>query len=142
MTDKPDPTQDLAGGETLSGAEARTVGEVLREAKSRREHRLAAAALIYIVVCMLILSVWKVVDGLAADLTHLNPAAVGLVASMVVGISVLTIALAKFAYGMSNSQDSKQSPGGDAISPPSVEVFKAAGDVLGKLGEAFKAMKP
>ena len=135
------PHLDLAGGEQPPKAERDTVADILEESQSRRNHRWAAAILIYFVVLALVWSVWRVVGKLAEKLDQVTPATVGLVASMVVAISVLTIALAKFAYGMSSSGP-KAKADDDVVAPPTVEAIKLAGDFLSKMGAFFKAAKP
>lgn len=137
---EPESRYDLAGGD--NPPENPTVTEVLKEAEARRGHRFAALVLVYVVVSLLIVSVWKLVDRLSQDLTHLNPAAVGLVASLVVAVSVLTIALGRFAYGMSVGSEAKPKSEPEVTGPPATEAFKLAGDLLSKVGELFKSMKP
>lgn len=138
----PDPADDLAGGDSPSPVAGRTLDEVIEESKSRRAHRKAAAVLVYFVVFGLIMAVLRVVFKIAHDIEHINPSAVAMVASLVVAISVLTIALAKFAFGLGqeSSKDSKSKS--DAVSTPLVEALKLSGDVLGKAGEILKSAKP
>lgn len=142
MQDAPESKFDLAGGENPPRLEARTVDEVLGEARSRRAHRLAAAALIYTVVGVLLVSVFHVIRTINEDLSKLQPATIGLVASLVVAISVLTIALAKFAYGLSNSGDGKGKKDDSTVGPPVIEAVKTTGDLISKLGEFLKGIKP
>lgn len=143
MTNPPqaEPQYDLAGGDTPPARDAKTIAEVLTEAKSRRLHRRAAAVLIYSVVLCLIASVVRVVWKVSTDLVHINPAVVGLVASLVFAISVLTIALARYAYGMSNAGDGKPKSESDVTGPPAVEAVKLMGDLLSKVGDIFKSFK-
>ncbi|CAN7366429.1 hypothetical protein [Acidovorax sp. LjRoot117] len=143
-SDAPESKFDLAGGENPSFKEGRTVSEVLQEARSRRTHRFAAAALIYIVVAVLLVAVSNVIRAINLDLPKLQPAAIGLVASLVVAISVLTIALAKFAYGLSSSNERKGKAKEDesTVAPPVIEAVKTAGDLLAKAGEFLKGAKP
>lgn len=142
--DAPESRFDLAGGENPPPKEGRTVSEVLQEAQSRRHHRLAAAALIYIVVAVLLVAVSNVIRAINVDLSKLQPATIGLVASLVVAISVLTIALAKFAYGLSSSKEGKDRAKEDegTVAPPVIEAVKTAGDLLSKAGEFLKGAKP
>jgi hypothetical protein len=138
----PDSAYDLAGGDHPPPDTTRTVEEIISEAKSRRAHRRASATLVYIVVCGLIVAVLRVVFKVAHDIQHINPSAVAMVASLVVAISVLTIALAKFAFALGQRPAKEEKPSTDAVSTPSLEAIKMFGDALSKVGEIFKSMKP
>lgn len=143
MSTPPSDAYDLAGGDDPPPGDRKTLEEILQESQSRRAHRRAAAVLVYIVVGALTLSVLRVVFKLAHDIQHISPSAVAMVASLVVAISVLTIALAKFSFGLGR-QASRDATGtkDDAVSSPAVEALKLVGDVLSKAGEIVKATKP
>lgn len=141
--DRPAPDDDMAGGDAPSGAAGHTLAELLSEGTSRRRHRTAAAWLVYIVVAILCISIKTIVFKLSEDIAKVTPSIVALTASLVVAVSVLTVALAKFSFGISMAdKGADKSESKDSPTTPSVEGMKLIGELVSKLGEMLKAMKP
>lgn len=141
--DRLEPEDDMAGGDTPSGASRHTLAELVAEGASRRRHRTAAAWLVYLVVAILCISIKTLVFKLTEDISKVNPSVVALTASLVVAVSVLTVALAKFSFGISaGGKGSDRSEDKDTPTAPSIEGIKLVGELVGKLGEILKSMKP
>jgi len=140
MTGKnmPDPSEDLAGGDILKPVAGQTLDELLAESVSRRMHRFASAILVFVVVGVLLICVFILVCKIAEDLQHLTAPAVGAVASLITAISVLTFALAKFAFGLASAPESKKESQ-DPPAPLMLEALKLISTAVEKLSSILKS---
>ena len=105
---------------------------------------MCSAILVFVVVAFLVAGVRKILSGLSKNLQHIDPAAVGLVASLIIAISVLTLTLVKYAFSEPKTEDKvKDKDKTEPVGPPALEAVKVAGDILIKAGEMIgKAAKP
>ncbi|QHJ00426.1 hypothetical protein GT347_22075 [Xylophilus rhododendri] len=134
---------DLAGGEYSPPSPFQTLDEIIAESRSRKYHRTASAVLVYLVVAGLLVFLAALLLALKMDLAHASTPVVAIAASTIVSITVLTIALAKYSFGMGDRpDDSGKKEKGEAFTAPTIEMVKVLGDVVGKAGEALKGLKP
>jgi len=133
---------DLSLGDSPPAQIGQSVDNLLAESRSRRRHRMCSAILVFVVVAFLVAGVRKILSGLSKNLQHIDPAAVGLVASLVIAISVLTLTLVKYAFSEPKT-DEKSKDKTEPVAPPALEAVKVAGDMLIKAGEMIgKVAKP
>lgn len=134
---------DLSLGDTPPAQIGQSVDNLLAESRSRRRHRTFSAFLVFAVVACLVAGVRKLLSGLSKNLQHIDPAAVGLVASLVIAISVLTLTLVKYAFSTEAKSEEKGKEKSEPVGPPILEAVKVAGDLVTKAGEMItKASKP
>lgn len=125
MADEPiAPEDDLSGADPSEAAE-NAANAALNDAKSRSTYRTLATVCAIAVIVLLGVLLFCLVRAAAFELSRVNNAVVALVASLVVAITVLAIALLRATFA-SNLKEDK----GAELSLPNLELFKALRDAF------------
>lgn len=134
MADDPVPSHlDLSGGESPSPGEASKANALLDDAASRRRYRRFSFFLAVVVVGFFGLLLFKLACAVITYVTSFSPWVVGMFATLVVAMSVITLALLKATFA---------APGGtvptDVEDMPQVSILS---DALKAMTDAVSALR-
>lgn len=124
---------DLSGGENPSQGEASKANALLDDAASRRRYRRFSFFLAVVVVGFFGLLLFKLACAVITYVTSFSPWVVGMFATLVVAMSVITLALLKATFA---------APGGTVTSEmeamPQVSILS---DALKAMSDSFSALR-
>ncbi|MGX5649544.1 hypothetical protein ACWKW4_04705 [Hydrogenophaga borbori] len=132
MADGPTNSQlDLSAGDDPYAPYSKKANELLDDAVSRRRYRGASFFLAVAVVLFFGLLLYKLACAIASYVTSFSPWVVGMFATLVVAMSVITLALLKATFAAPNgsTDDSHELPQMAVIS----DSLKALSDAIAAL---------
>ena len=136
LLSQPSPeSYDLSAGTHPSPQESEKAQEILNDAKARRRFRLASTTLAIGVVAFLCGALFCVIQVLTAGIALVTVASVGMVVTLTVAITVLTIALLRSTF----ASISAVSDANSGIPAPPAEVLKAVGGAIEAVGKVLSS---
>lgn len=127
---------DLSGGENPSPGETSKANALLEDAASRRRYRRYSFILALVVVGFFGLLLFKLACAVITYVTSFSPWVVGMFATLVVAMSVITLALLKATFaapGGAATQDVEGMPQASVLS----DALKAMSDAVSALREVI-----
>lgn len=133
--DAVDSRFDMSAGDSPPQSDSTLANDVLADSASRRRYRRFSFVLAVTVVLALGFFLWKLICAASAFVTAISPWVVGMVATLVVAIAVITLALLKATFaapGNGEVKDAGNMPQASLLS----DALKALSDAIGALREA------
>lgn len=138
MADEPTISQlDLSAGDAPDERAFAKANALLEDAASRRRYRVFSFVLSVFVVCFLGLLLFKLAWAIACYITSFSPWVVGMFATLVVAMVVITLALLKATFAVPGSDDPKEvgtMPQASVLS----DALKAMSDAVTALRDVIK----
>lgn len=135
MPDEPTSSQlDLSAGDTPYEPDYTKANALLDDAASRRRYRRFSFVLSVVVVVFFGLVLFKLIRAVASHATTFSPWIVGMFATVVVAMSVITLALLRATFASPGGYEEKTTESMPQVSVLS-EALKALGDAVGALRE-------
>ena len=137
MANEVTSSDDLSAGSEPSQEAAKKVEELLSDAASRRRYRGISVTLTLMVVVFLCYLLSRIACAVTFDIAHFSPWIVGIFATVVVAISVLTIALMRATFAPPNIESDSEKSNKDSLPQLSAvsEALKAIGGAIESLGK-------
>lgn len=132
-SDGPDSQLDLSDGDNPSASAAKKANALLADAESRRRYRRYSFVLAVLAVFFFGALLYKLACAVIAYITSFSPWVVGMFATLVVAMTVITLALLRAVFAAPGGDE-----GRDQATMPQVSVLS---DALKALGDAVNALR-
>ena len=124
---------DLSAGDTPTGEATQKANELLNDAANRRKYRRWSFGLSVVVVLFLAYIIYRLMCAITTDIQFFSPWVVGIFATLVVAVTVVTLSLLRATFSPPENIDAKR----DEPEMPQMTVLSEA---LKTMGTAFETL--